>query len=193
MKDIIVIDDVIPENYQKYIFDIVMGKNIDFPYYYYTMSGVVDKHDRKPDPFSLIEKKNDIGVFAHRLVKEGKNNSEHTNNILHPFHLFKNRIDENLSNTKLNIDFDKLVRLQANFITERKRLLPYHTPWHVDQNVPHVVMIYYVVDADGKTLFKNGKSVKPKRGRCVIFNGELEHSIQLSKSYRVVLNFNFLL
>jgi len=198
IDDIVVIDNVIPEIYQKQIFDIVSGKNIDFPYYYFSGTGInykqsINESQLNLDPFSLIERKKDIGVFVHRLVADGKNNSDHAETILHPFKLFKDRIDRKLSESKFNIDFDKLTRLQANIVTERKGIFPYHTPWHTDQEFPHLVMIYYVVDCDGKILFKNGKSVKPKRGRCVIFNGELEHSIELSKTYRLALNFNFLL
>lgn len=77
---------------------------------------------------------------------------------------------------------------------------------HVDQNFPHFVILYYVNDSDGDTeitdkIFNESnenyegkiiKSITPKRGKCVIFDGKYYHRSTHSKySDRCIINFNF--
>jgi hypothetical protein len=186
--NIIVIDDAIPESYQKNIFDIVT--NYKYPYYYCHATSIENKNREE---YSLTNHKKEVGMFIHRLIEDGQVNSNYAEELLYPFKLFKDKIDKKLEGTKFNIDFDKIIRFQSNFVTEKKRIFYYRTPWHVDTEIPHIAMLYYIVDADGKTVFKNGKSITPKKGRCVIFDGKLQHAHELSKMYRLVLNFNFLI
>ena len=59
--------------------------------------------------------------------------------------------------------------------------MTHHAP-HVDLNIPHTSLIYYVNDADGDTLFFDEDyetqidSVTPKKGRAVLFNGLIPHA-----------------
>ena len=65
---------------------------------------------------------------------------------------------------------------------------------HVDMDTPHTVVLYYVNDADGTTdLFdekgRKIKSVKPKMGRCVIFDGSIKHRSSHPKNHnRCIIN-----
>jgi hypothetical protein len=73
--------------------------------------------------------------------------------------------------------------------------LEHYAP-HVDYPGKHTVVIYYVNDADGDTVFfdKNNKvvkSVSPKKGRVVIFDGEILHGGGIPKTGpRCLVNFD---
>jgi hypothetical protein len=190
-EEIVVIDDIIPKKYQEILYHQTISQN--FPYYFYPATTIPKSQDN--DKLSLSHDKNDIGTFTHRFVCDGVNNSEHTEKILEPFVTFKDRLDSGLRGTSYayKIDYNKITRLQGSIVAERKRGFgKVRTPWHVDMSDDHIVMLYYIVDADGRTLFENGDSVTPKQGRCVVFNGKLKHCIELSNTYRATLNFNIL-
>ena len=64
---------------------------------------------------------------------------------------------------------------------------------HVDLHYKHKVYLYYVIDADGDTVFyNNGKisqKIKPKKGRLVIFDGSILHTAkQPTKGIRCIIN-----
>ncbi len=79
---------------------------------------------------------------------------------------------------------------------------------HVDADIDHIVVLYYVNDSDGDTVIyenkfegydkvpymkdlKELKRVSPKAGRCVIFNGKHWHtSCQPEHNVRCVINYN---
>ena len=61
-----------------------------------------------------------------------------------------------------------------------------------------VVILYYVNDADGDTVFFDGnnnivKSVTPKKGTAVLFNGHILHAGGIPKKHsRCIVNYNIL-
>jgi hypothetical protein len=81
-------------------------------------------------------------------------------------------------------------------------------PIHIDQHGDHLVVLYYVVDSDGDTIFVDKKSrgdekergleakdykelfrVTPKQGRAVVFNGRYYHTAeQPVKNKRCIVN-----
>jgi len=65
---------------------------------------------------------------------------------------------------------------------------------HVDLDGKSLICLYYVNDSDGGTVFYDkGKIVKridAKRGRCVIFDGGIEHSGISPTNTKIVLNMN---
>ena len=76
--------------------------------------------------------------------------------------------------------------------------MPIHPP-HTDLDFPHWVCLYYVNDSDGDTIFFKDdqktkiKSVSPKKGRIVFFDGSIYHSSSVpTKHHRIVVNINFL-
>ena len=82
-------------------------------------------------------------------------------------------------------------------------ILPYDTELenyaaHVDLPFQHTVVLYYVNDADGDTVFfdKNNKivkSVSPKRGRIVMFDGTQYHGGGIPrKGPRCAVNFDII-
>ena len=73
-----------------------------------------------------------------------------------------------------------------------------HQVPHVDFIDNHYGAIYYVNDSDGPTFFfdkdyKVIKTVDPKKGRFVFFDGEIFHagSHPNKNNFRIVTNFNF--
>ena len=67
---------------------------------------------------------------------------------------------------------------------------------HIDKSFKHTVFLYYVLDSDGETILfdKKEKRIKPKQGRVVIFDGDIEHTaIQPEKNARCIINFNVVL
>ncbi len=72
-----------------------------------------------------------------------------------------------------------------------------HAP-HVDLDIPHLVMLYYIKDSDGPTHLYNKdmsvmKKIEPKKGRCVFFRGDMLHgsSTPVKNYSRIVINYNF--
>lgn len=72
----------------------------------------------------------------------------------------------------------------------------YNAP-HVDIDIPHFVLLYYVNDSDGDTFIFNKKTeiikqVSPRRGRFVLFDGSNLHAGSHPKynTHRCVINYN---
>lgn len=82
---------------------------------------------------------------------------------------------------------------------------------HVDQSFPHLVVLYYLADSDGDTILVNHKRtaevefnleaadyeevlrVTPKKGRCVIFDGDIYHTAEQPKhNVRAIINFDLI-
>ena len=82
---------------------------------------------------------------------------------------------------------------------------------HIDYEVEHLVVLYYVLDSDGDTIIVNKKlnegedvntdlnytdydvlhRITPKQGRAVIFNGKYYHTAeQPTNGMRCIINFN---
>ena len=95
-----------------------------------------------------------------------------------------------------NISVRSILRIRAGMYLPLKDQ-PKHNEPHVDCDIPHTVILYYVNDTDGDTYFfddtgKIVETVSPKKGRMVAFNGNTIHaSSQPSKGVRVTLNLNF--
>jgi len=82
-------------------------------------------------------------------------------------------------------------------------ILPYETDLqhyapHIDFPIPHTVLLYYVNDADGNTVFFNKKNevveeITPKKGRLLVFDGTVYHGGGIPRTGpRCVVNYNLL-
>ena len=82
-----------------------------------------------------------------------------------------------------------------------------HYPVHVDAgiNEKYKTVIYYVNDSDGDTIIFNEdknykgpltikRKISPKKGRLIIFDGDLLHAggFPIESKQRIVLNINFI-
>jgi hypothetical protein len=66
---------------------------------------------------------------------------------------------------------------------------------HIDNEMPHLVGLYFINDAGGDfRLIKDGEEIpiKPRKGRLVVFDGRLYHKAGFSTTgTRAAVNFNF--
>ena len=109
-----------------------------------------------------------------------------------------NSIKLNLLN-KLNMEFVKDYRYKINWTTPITKNYDFKNLIHVDMNVDHIAIVYYINDTDGNTIFLNNKKgnsaeshqnnfkginlddfeivnkISPKKGRAVIFDGNIYH------------------
>ena len=92
---------------------------------------------------------------------------------------------------------DKIMRAHVTFHFPAKHKFGKPHNAHVDQEVPHTVLLYYINDADGDTFFFD-KDMNvmhretPERGKLVIFDGSIFHSSSApSTNIRMTLNLNY--
>jgi hypothetical protein len=93
-------------------------------------------------------------------------------------------------------EIEKIIRIRANLVLPTNILGT--TEAHVDYPDKHHVVLYYVNDVDGNTVFLNEdesirQEVEPKAGRFVIFDGSIKHCIRMPTATRSVFNYNVIL
>ena len=170
-----VIDNVIGERYSKYIFESVADIKWTF----------------LPD-ITYGESKNGINKpgFIFNYYVEGQT-------IQQEYNLIKPMLLESFDKFNLNCSLDSVYRCRARLTIDRPELKKENladAP-HVDYKFPHLVLLYYVNNTDGDTIFYEGNKildkVSPKRGRCVFFDGSIVHAATTpTLSPRVVINTN---
>lgn len=99
---------------------------------------------------------------------------------------------------RTNVKFTKLFRSKSNLQLSRTTDKIHTTP-HTDSSENHKVLIYYVNDSDGDTFFFNDgfeiiDRVSPKKGRFIMFDGNVLHAAGFNKNtdVRINVNFNFI-
>ena len=185
-----VFDDVVERSYQDEIESTLLGSRGIFNWYF------IDDMTSKGD-----NKLQSRPGFNHQFTTEsGVCNS--------PWHEMMVRMIDN-SCDKIGYKYDKILNgrafLQLPLNIKDRDILD--TP-HTDSEHNHLVVLYYVKDADGDTIIFNNhyesekmitsknqttikKTVKPKKGRVVMFDGWLWHTAQLpSDETRCVINYN---
>lgn len=192
MNEVIVIDDVITKDYQKYVLQIINDN--DFPLFF-KANIVADKYNLRGN----------VHGFCHQLF-EDQNSVSKFFPTLYPIAL---SITE-----KTGVKFQALDRMRINFVVGNPdSQLDYHMP-HIDSFIPHYVAIYYINDCDGDTVIFDQKldrmtveederivsenmwtikqRVSPKMGRMVIFDGRHYHASSYTKTkpFRSVINMN---
>ena len=125
-----------------------------------------------------------------------------------------NSIKLNLLN-KLNMEFERDYRYKINWTTPITESYDFKNLIHVDMAVDHIAIIYYINDTDGNTIFLNNKrgnngefyqhnfegidindfeiinGISPKKGRSVIFDGNIHHYGEYPTIVdRFIINFN---
>ena len=138
---------------------------------------------------NFLEDRDEFVLLTHTFYLDGLKNSD--NYLLSDFIFTKF-----LERTK--IPFEKLVRSKSNLQLARITNKIHTTP-HVDSHEKHKVVIYYANDTDGDTFFFNSNleiinSVSPKKGRFIMFDGDILHAAGFNKNsdMRINVNFNFI-
>lgn len=177
-----VIDDLIPKHLQDYFELITLGKteredevlhpSIDFRVKYESTAD--EEGDR---PMS----------FVH-VLKSSTKTSSHLEN----FGLIPQIVCDHL-----NWQLRDILVARLYLILPYNSKLNHYAP-HVDFPFPHTVVLYYLNDADGDTVFFDSKGniterVSPKKGRVLVFDGTLYHGGGIpKKGPRSVVNFDIL-
>jgi hypothetical protein len=103
----------------------------------------------------------------------------------------------------IDLKWHTIYRIKANLQTQCSFSQTdfYNTP-HIDDRNPHKVAIYYANDTDGPLRFfsKEGnkftviQEVEPKRGRLVVFDGNMWHAGRhpINAVKRIAINFNYI-
>lgn len=186
---ILVFDDIIDKQHQNKIKDLLFGKTFSW-FYCDDISKENNEVQRRPG-------------FGHYFLNDKKVNSEFHNEV-NPI------IAEALkkANIKHTSNFQGLqgrsfFQLPLN-IPDRHIV---DTP-HIDTDIPHLAILYYVNDSDGDTIIYENifegydkiphkkdlvikQKISPKMGRVVVFNGKYWHtSEQPTYNERCIINYN---
>ena len=164
----------------------------NFPWYF-TNNTVYNK----PKGLSKFD---DISILGHMMIVDGKVTSDY-------FNALSNEVNIPGLIKKYNLP-NQIIRSQANLFLKRDKTID-PCP-HIDfQNVRHLVVLYYVNDCDGDTIFYNlsdqddhrleemevWRRESPKKGDFVIFDGRIFHSpsCPVKSTCRSTLNFDFIM
>lgn len=191
IDDIIIIDDAISSNYQEAIFHRLLDDR-NFPWYY------IPNITKKSTGENIVQ--TDSFGFAHSFLDRNG-----THSILNDFLLpVAYEACSKISYTPNGFYYGRI------FMTVAMKNSPPHNMFHVDMIDPHLVCLYYVNDSTGPTVIssftvdkisqdevnnqensKIVKTIEPKKGRAVLFNGKHYHASSNPESgRRCIINFN---
>jgi hypothetical protein len=132
---------------------------------------------------STVPREKDFPFMCHNFFKVDKTLSDNMPIAVSVLTKFIER-----SKTK----YSELIRAQANLTFPKKS--NNHSTIHIDDEKPHHVLIYYVLNSDGNTImFENNKifkEIEPKKGRFVLFDGSINHAQFTCSEKRIVINYN---
>lgn len=166
-----VIDNFIPLDEQEEIKDLFLGYGTSFPWFF--KSDVTFKNGTQNRP-----------AMAHTFVWEGKTISPFEAGAIRLGKIGAEKADYQF-NSVLNARTFLQFPLNPNFLKD-------DTPdsVHIDTPTKHLVVLYYVVTADGDTLIGDQR-VTPMQGRAVLFDGSIYHTAEQPKhNIRCVININ---
>ena len=114
--------------------------------------------------------------FTHTVWIDGKLNSP-----------FRHLVDIVL----LKLKAKKIIRAKFNLTWKTDKILK--SAFHADTSIKSKTAIIYFNTNNGKTIFKNKKSVESVENRAVIFNSSIKHmgTTHTDTDYRLVLNVNY--
>jgi hypothetical protein len=177
-----IFDNVLTKEEADKIEEILLGKKISW----HRRPSTVGDYNR-----STSKKQAEFPFFNHLLIIDDESYSDYGNKIGYSL------IKKFLVRTSMGADI--IMRAMVNLTTIQNTKYP--SPPHVDNNKKHYVVIYYVNDCDGDTVFfkdfNSGKIIKkvsPKKGRFLLFDGSNYHGGMPPKksNTRVVINYNLI-
>lgn len=170
-----IFDDVVGEENSSKVENFLLSQ--DFPWFLIKKSSGKTKE---------IKGFSDTVQFEHHFIQDSKIHS----NAIHPL---MEILDWNNILKKTQIS-PAILRMKSNLLLKTKSTP--NTP-HIDFTHPHTVLLYYVNDSSGSTVFYDDNlniidEVNPKKGRIVVFNGNVYHSSTPPQvnDFRCVINFN---
>jgi hypothetical protein len=178
----LIIDDFLPESFQKSINDLLMSPEFTWTFFNYSVSQFnLDEY------FYTNEPVKEHIQLRHGFAKDDKITSENYKYIESLKLLFESHMRSKVT---------YIQRIKSNLLISQKG--PYLQPPHVDvmdmlngntDCLGYKTLLYYVNDSDGDTIFYNEyftgepvglltkqQQISPKRGRAVIFDSNQIHS-----------------
>ena len=191
-----VLDNLFDNQFTNEVEDITTDNH--FPYFLASKGiATVDKEfDSEKGEFKQIK---EYLQFVHLVYRYDKKEKLTIKNST--MNTFADKIFDKVKQFSKMEDVEKynIHTCKINFQTQHKNSnKDVHNTPHVDDNINHYAMLYYVNDSDGDTFFfdtdsrKIIKRISPKKGRVVIFDGTHLHTGNhpINKSFRIVFNFN---
>jgi len=189
----ITIENIIDKDFQDKIENVLCEKNFEW---YFNESTISTSTYTLPDTYNKknLQKYNlkDYLQFSHSFFTSKTDNELEVNSkyadiiyfILEQFYKKTNFKKTNILRAKANL------QTQHAFNTENTICYP-----HTDLIVPHYVLIYYVNNSDGDTLFFDKElnitnRIAPDKGKILLFDGDLLHAGTNPKvsDKRIILN-----
>ena len=171
-----IFDDIIPELDQLKLEDYVKLSNLKWNYQH-NITGLYGGTDSLKLPANVLRGIDITEVIIIDIINSIKLNSLN----------------------KLNMEFEKDYRYKINWTTPISEGYNFKNLIHVDMDVAHIAIVYYINDTDGNTIFLNNKKgnsaeshqsnfkgidlnefeivnrIPPKKGRAIIFDGNIYH------------------
>jgi hypothetical protein len=178
---IMVFDDIVDVEYQEKIKNTLMEN--DFAWYY--ISDITNPY---------VNKQQRPGFQHNFVLEKGEVNSPHHDLLIN---LIKSCC------YKINVDKVNVIKGRS-FMQLPLNLKNYDVDMpHIDTELEHFVIIYYVIDSDGDTIIYNEQtkgdsytikeSITPKQGRVVMFDGRYYHTAkQPINSTRCIINYDLI-
>jgi hypothetical protein len=166
----------------------------NFPWY---LSSTPNNYTVDPESHNSLKSNNlkikDHIQLVHTVIVDGE--------IKSPYFSIINSLFEQLVNNA-RIEIAGFYRIKCNLQPQKTHNTEFYNTPHIDNDQAHKVAIYYVNDSDGDTTFfkesnneyKIIKTVEPKKGRFVVFDGKYYHAGRHPNDHdtRLVINFNFI-
>jgi len=169
----------------------MLSTNFDWKYVSSISGDCVNDEAKANDPNIK-----DCDGFMHMFVNDGDILSDQASILAEIITAMEKR---------LNKTVDKVERSRAVLLYKNPTFGDFHQGPHTDYEIPHMVMIYYVNDSDGDTIFfeerhtgvtNNNKKtiserISPKKNKCIVFDGLQYHTGSIPKdNHRVFININ---
>lgn len=191
IDDILVFDSVISPIYQNYIIERILD-NRNFPWYY------TPNITKKTQGENILD--HDAMGFGHTFIDPNGVQSKISDFLLPLMYECCQKI----------LFYPTKIYYGRVFMTTPKIQSKKHNLFHVDMVTPHLVVLYYINDSTGPTLITNRtihntdqdtinnssdieiiKTVDPKKGRVVLFDGKYYHaSTHPDLGRRCIINFD---
>lgn len=193
---IIVLENLVEKKLQDEIESVLLSSY--FPWYYMPSTSPIIYN--LPDNYNKKNLKNyylkDYLQYCHSFVlpngtTNGKINSDYFYLIEKLLNCFYKK-----TNFKKTDIFRAKVNLQTQHNDNKKNCICMP---HIDTEIPHYVLIYYVISSDGDTLIFNknldvSHRITPIKGNFLLFDGSLLHTgtNPIKTDKRIVLNIDLL-
>jgi hypothetical protein len=192
IDDVIVLDDIVPKQYQDLIENQMLSNEVNWHY----MRDITYDAEKLGELNVSIAKP----AFAHKFY-------DRSAGIISPGYGLVLPIVY-MACEKIKFHVSEVIAARSFLTIPLPNLQNSVDHPHVDREVSHLVVLYYVTDADGDTVIYDKtfrdvspanldtvelnvfKSVSPKKGRAIVFDGSRYHaSTRPTNGHRCVVNF----